>query len=89
MFNRSRAASTAPATSRASATLQAATEALAIIWFDTDGGILDANPNFCRTMKYDQDALRGQHHRIFMPPGVAEDDAYAERSRALSNSQAT
>ncbi|WP_298496008.1 PAS domain S-box protein [uncultured Maritimibacter sp.] len=77
MFNRSRAASTAPATSRASATLQAATEALAIIWFDTDGGILDANPNFCRTMKYDQDALRGQHHRIFMPPGVAEDDAYA------------
>ena len=77
MFKRPRAASAAPATIQASATLQAATDALAIIWFDAAGVILDANANFCRAMKYDLGALRGQHHRIFMPPGMAEGDSYA------------
>lgn len=37
----------------------------AIIWFSPDGIVIDANENFCRTLGYSLEEIKGQHHRIF------------------------
>ncbi|MFC0267861.1 PAS domain S-box protein [Kushneria aurantia] len=47
--------------------LGALDRAQAIIEFDTQGTILEANDNFCRLMGYERDEIVGQHHRIFVP----------------------
>lgn len=38
----------------------------AVIEFDLDGTILDANQNFLEAMGYGIDEIRGQHHRMFV-----------------------
>ncbi|WEK57111.1 MAG: methyl-accepting chemotaxis protein [Candidatus Brevundimonas phytovorans] len=50
----------------------------ALIEFDLDGVILDANDNLLKTMGYRLDEIRGQHHRIFMDPAEAASPAYAQ-----------
>jgi methyl-accepting chemotaxis protein len=47
----------------------------AVISFELDGTIVDANPIFLRAVGYDLSEIRGRHHRIFVP---AEDAASAE-----------
>ena len=56
----------------------------AMIEFDLDGVILDANDNFLNTMGYSLDEIRGQHHRTFMDPTEAARPAYAEFWRDLN-----
>ncbi|WP_162559771.1 PAS domain-containing methyl-accepting chemotaxis protein [Methylobacterium radiodurans] len=46
----------------------------AVIQFDLDGRILDANANFLDAVGYRIEELRGQHHRIFMAPGTTGPD---------------
>ncbi len=48
----------------------------AVISFDMDGHILDANDNFLQVMGYGLDEIKGQHHRIFLPPQDAQSAAY-------------
>lgn len=38
----------------------------AIIHFDTDGTIIWANQNFCKTLGYSLSEIQGKHHRIFV-----------------------
>ncbi len=40
----------------------------AVIEFELDGRILDANENFCRALGYSIDEIRGQHHSLFVDP---------------------
>jgi methyl-accepting chemotaxis protein len=40
----------------------------AVIEFSLDGRILDANENFCRTLGYSAQEIRGQHHSMFVDP---------------------
>jgi methyl-accepting chemotaxis protein len=40
----------------------------AVIEFTLDGCILNANENFCRTLGYTVDEIRGQHHSMFVDP---------------------
>ncbi|MFE9082807.1 methyl-accepting chemotaxis protein [Brevundimonas sp. NPDC003935] len=56
----------------------------AVIEFDLDGRILDANDNLLTTMGYSLDEIRGQHHRTFMDPTEAADPAYAAFWRDLN-----
>jgi methyl-accepting chemotaxis protein len=55
----------------------------AVICFTLDGTITDANANFLSTMGYTLDEVRGQHHRMFMPPAEAASADYAAFWRAL------
>lgn len=56
---------------------------LAVITFDLDGKVLDANANFLASMKYSLDEVVGQHHSRFMPEGEARTDAYKNFWKAL------
>lgn len=61
-------------------TLEAITSALdraqAIVEFDLDGCVLDANRNFLQTFGYDLAEVRGQHHRIFCDPEHSRQPEY-------------
>ena len=56
----------------------------AVIEFDLDGHILDANDNLLKTMGYSLDEIRGRHHRTFMDPDEAASPAYAAFWRDLN-----
>ncbi len=56
----------------------------ALIEFDLDGNILDANDNLLTTMGYSLDEIRGRHHRTFMDPVEAASPAYAAFWRDLN-----
>ncbi|SOC07756.1 methyl-accepting chemotaxis protein [Rhodobacter maris] len=49
----------------------------AVIEFDLEGRVVDANETFLTVMGYTRAEVVGQHHRIFMAPGEAERPDYA------------
>jgi methyl-accepting chemotaxis protein len=49
----------------------------AIIKFNMDGTIIDANKNFCDAMGYTLEEIKGKHHRIFAEPDFASSQEYA------------
>lgn len=59
----------------------------AIIHFDRDGIVLDANVNFCRLMNYTVPEIKGKHHRIFVDPNHANTDSYREFWDSLRNGE--
>ena len=50
----------------------------AVIEFQLDGTILDANENFCSAMGYTIDEIRGQHHSMFADPEFAKSIEYKQ-----------
>ncbi|MFC3533765.1 PAS domain S-box protein [Vogesella facilis] len=56
--------------------VQAMRLAMAVVEFDLDGHILDANDNFLRLSGYRLDELCGQHHRMLCRPQEADSAAY-------------
>ena len=48
----------------------------AVIEFNLDGTILDANENFLNAVGYRLDEIKGQHHRLFIAPEHHQSDAY-------------
>ncbi len=57
--------------------IEAISKAQAAIEFNLDGTILTANENFCQTMGYALEEIKGQHHRMFADPAEANSPAYA------------
>lgn len=57
--------------------LRAIDRVMAVIEFELDGTILRANENFLQTVGYSASEIVGKHHRIFMPPGEGNSEAYA------------
>jgi methyl-accepting chemotaxis protein len=51
---------------------------MAVIEFDLDGTILDANENFLKTMGYSLAEIKGRHHRMFVAPETADSQAYRD-----------
>ena len=49
----------------------------AVIAFDLDGTILDANANFLKTMGYTLEEIRGKHHSMFVEPEFVKSPDYA------------
>jgi methyl-accepting chemotaxis protein len=58
--------------------LAAIGRAQAVISFDLDGIILDANDNFLSAMGYQREEIIGQHHRMFVDAATRESGAYRE-----------
>lgn len=50
----------------------------AVIEFDVNGNIQNANANFLKTMGYNLQEIKGQHHRIFCPLEYTTSEAYRE-----------
>lgn len=50
--------------------LQAVDANFAVIAFEPDGTILEANENFLAFMEYDQNEIQGQHHKMFCAEDV-------------------
>ncbi len=48
----------------------------AIIEFNMDGTIVNANPNFCQTLGYSLDEIKGKHHSMFAEPEYARSPEY-------------
>ncbi len=61
----------------AAARLAALDRVQAVIEFELDGTIIDANQNFLEATGYALDEIRGQHHRMFCDPGFASSAEYA------------
>ena len=59
----------------------------AVIEFNLDGTIRDANENFLAAVGYTLDAIQGQHHRMFCEPGHAESAEYREFWAALNRGE--
>lgn len=60
----------------AKARLEAIDRSLAVIEFETDGTIVDANDNFCGAVGYTLDEIKGRHHKIFMPAADVSSSEY-------------
>ncbi|WP_432968750.1 PAS domain S-box protein [Dactylosporangium sp. CA-233914] len=52
--------------------------AQAVIEFDTQGNVIDANRNFLDLLGYGADEVRGRPHRMFVDPQEAGSDQYEE-----------
>lgn len=63
---------------RTSGMLEALDRSQAVIEFDLDGTILEANGNFLDLMGYDRSEVVGQHHRIFCASDYARSAAYRD-----------
>jgi len=50
----------------------------AVIEFDTDGTILDANDNFLHSLGYTLDEVKGKHHSMFVEPAERDNANYRE-----------
>jgi len=59
----------------------------AVIEFNLDGTIIDANDNFLQAMGYRMDEIRGTHHRNFMDPAEASLPDYAQFWADLNRGQ--
>ena len=58
--------------------IEAINRSQAVIEFNLDGIILSANANFCKTMGYNLEEIRGKHHRMFAEPAFAASAEYTE-----------
>ena len=67
---------------------QAMEASQAILEFSRDGRILAANPCLLALLGYAAAELRGQHHRVLLPPAEAAAPAQAEFWAALARGQA-
>jgi methyl-accepting chemotaxis protein len=62
----------------------AVNSSVAMIEFETDGTITDANPVFLQIMEYDLNEIVGKHHAIFVDAEYRQSEEYAKFWRELS-----
>ena len=67
--------------------IKAIKRSTAVIEFTIDGIVLDANENFCKTMGYSLDEVRGKHHRMFCTREEAESAQYADFWKRLKSGE--
>ncbi|PCJ72055.1 MAG: chemotaxis protein [Rhodobiaceae bacterium] len=60
------------------AMLGALDKSQAVIQFDRDGIILQANENFLVTLGYSIDEIKGQHHQMFVEPTYSQSSEYRQ-----------
>jgi len=65
-------------------TLFALDKSQAVIHFELDGTIIDANDNFLSVMGYTLAEVRGKHHSMFAEAGVADTRGYKAFWRNLA-----
>jgi len=67
--------------------LEAINKVMAVIEFDLNGTVLHANDNFCTTLGYSLDEIRGKHHRLFVTPEYAGSPEYRSFWAALGRGE--
>ena len=67
--------------------IQAIRKSQAIIEFDMDGIILDANENFLNAIGYRLEEIRGKQHRMFLDEAYANSEAYKAFWLKLKNGE--
>jgi methyl-accepting chemotaxis protein len=92
MFARSRKnnAEAAAATQDLQSKLAAISRSQAVIEFNLDGTILEANENFLSALGYSSGEIVGRHHSLFMDPAEAATEGYRafwQQLRAASSSR--
>ena len=75
------------ALTEANGKLAAVSRSMAIIEFTPDGIVIDANENFCSTMGYSAEEVRGKHHRIFCEEAFYRSEEYAKLWRDLARGE--
>jgi methyl-accepting chemotaxis protein len=75
------------ALTEANAKLEAISRSMAMIEFTPEGIVLDANENFCRTMGYSAEEVRGKHHRVFCEEAFYRSEEYARLWRDLARGE--
>jgi methyl-accepting chemotaxis protein len=75
------------AVSNSDGQLAAIRKAQAVIEFDLNGKILDANDNFLKALGYTLDEIHGQHHAMFVTPAERASPAYAEFWKKLGRGE--
>lgn len=63
--------------------IEALRKSQAVIEFDMDGTILDANENFLSVLGYRLEEIKGRHHSMFVESGYAQSLEYREFWEAL------
>ncbi|MPQ77292.1 methyl-accepting chemotaxis protein [Hydrogenovibrio sp. JE_KL2] len=56
--------------------IDAINRVMAVIEFDLDGNIINANDNLMSAMGYQLNEIQGKHHRLFVKPDYAESNEY-------------
>ncbi len=74
-------------TAEQQARIDALNRSQAVIDFNVDGTILDANANFLAAVGYDLDEIKGRHHRMFVAPDDQQAASYAEFWRGLARGE--
>ena len=64
--------------------LNAISRAMAVIEFDLDGNVTEANDNFLNALGYRRDEIIGRHHRMFLRPDEAASEGYRTFWRELA-----
>lgn len=67
--------------------INALNRAQAVIHFELDGTILDANDNFLSAMGYTLEEIKGQHHSMFVEPDYRDSAEYKNFWADLANGQ--
>ena len=76
-----------PTVSESDALVKAMSHFCATIYFLPDGTITDANPLFLSTVGYSLEELKGQHHSILCPHGIASSEDYKNFWPKLASNQ--
>ncbi|MFT6083710.1 MAG: methyl-accepting chemotaxis protein [Alphaproteobacteria bacterium] len=71
--------------SQISYNLDAINSTQAVIQFNLDGTIIEANENFLKTVGYGLDDIKGKHHRIFAYGDFAQTQEYVKFWQQLNN----
>ncbi|MBY0454320.1 MAG: PAS domain S-box protein [Burkholderiaceae bacterium] len=64
-------------------TVRAIGRALAVVEFDLQGRVVEANANFLQLTGYQLAEIKGRHHRLFCTAEYAQDPAYADLAARL------
>ncbi|MBD3822041.1 MAG: PAS domain-containing protein [Thiotrichales bacterium] len=67
------------------ALIDAISRSQAMIEFDVEGNILNANENFLQTMGYQKEEILGQHHRMFVSQEESSHPDYQKFWRMLKD----
>jgi methyl-accepting chemotaxis protein len=83
-FFRPRSSADAAEAAELRSMMDAVQRSQAVIAFELDGTIIDANPNFLAVIGYDLGEIQGRHHRLFMGQDAAASPDYADFWRRLN-----
>ena len=70
-------------TAHVESVVRAVKRSQAVVEFDLEGTVLEANDVFCALLGYRPDEVVGKHHRTFLPQTGFDEDAYADFWRSL------